>query len=263
MDAYTPYTSALGFVDALVLPLVENALAELHAPRPSAAVASHVLYDPHPPPEYHYSRARSAYSAVVQLYARSDQLDSAMHLHARLRDGHQPWCRFGCVTLESAYHIFTQCPRFTPLRHDSSRDLSHSVAITLESSRSELSHHPRFRALLGSLFTDGSVWPSTASLYYRGFLPPLAGLLDDASLGHLTPLQRQRLLRRLANDCHAASIRLAGRIWGIVRRSFSSSSYYNDPTTTAARQKTVHLPSILSHITSSPTSRISITHATV
>jgi hypothetical protein len=91
-----------------------------------------------------------------------------------------------------------------------------------------------------------------------GLVPRVASFLNHASLKHLTPLQHQRLLRRLANDCHATSIRLAGRVWGIVRRSFSP--YHTDPSSTT--KKMVHLPPILSHITSSPTSRLSVVHST-
>jgi hypothetical protein len=174
----------------------------------------------------------------------------------RLHNGRQPWCRFGCVTFESAHHIFTQCPRFEELRRNSTQNLYKSVAITLESFRSSLHHHPHFGTLLDSLFADGRVWPSTASVYYMGLVPQVANFLNNTSLKHLTPLQHQRLLRRLANDCHAISIRLAGRIWGIVRRSFSP--YQTNPS--ATQQKTVHLPPILSHITSSPASRLSILH---
>jgi hypothetical protein len=257
MDEYTPHTSALGFFDASVLTVVENDLAQMQAPPPHPTVISYSLYDPHPPPEYPYFRARSSYSAVIQLYARSNQLDSAMHLHTRLHGPHQPWCRFGCVALESVHHIFTQCPRFTTLRHDTVQSLRHSLTVTFESFRSQLSHHPRLCALLDSLFTDGDLWPCAASLYYRGLLPPLVGHLDDESLGHLTSLQHQRLLRRLANDCHTTSVHLAGRIWGIVRRSFSP--YH---TASTAPPKTVNLPSILSHIVPSPTSHLSIVHST-
>jgi hypothetical protein len=261
MDDYTPHTTALGLFDGPVLPLVEHALAALHAPRPNQRVIFYSLYDPHPPPEYHYTRTLSAYSALIQFYARSDQLDSAIHLHTRMRDGHQPWCRFHCVTLESAHHIFTQCPHFASLRQDSSQSLTHLVAITFESFRSSLDRHPRFRCLIDSLFVGSNLWPCGTSLYYRGLLPPLATLIDDTSLGSLTALQHRRLLRRLANDCHAASIRLACRIWGIVRRSFSPYRH-NITTPTQQQQKTVHLPSILSHVTSSPASRLIIIHDT-
>ncbi|KAF8223034.1 hypothetical protein L208DRAFT_565417 [Tricholoma matsutake] len=34
-------------------------------------------------------------------------------------------------------------------------------------------------------------------------------------------MQRQRLVRRLASDGHTTSMRLAGRVWGIVRRRFA------------------------------------------
>ncbi|KAF8239259.1 hypothetical protein L208DRAFT_1017712, partial [Tricholoma matsutake] len=69
-------------------------------------------YDQHPPPDYPYTRAPSSYSAVIQLYAHSDQLDLALTLSSRLHNGFQPWCRFGCHVLKSTHHIFTECLRF-------------------------------------------------------------------------------------------------------------------------------------------------------
>ena len=50
-------------------------------------------------------------------------------------------------------------------------------------------------------------------------------------------------IRRLANDCHTAAIYLAGRIWGIVRESFSSYSRNQTP-------KILQLPSHLSFLNS-------------
>jgi hypothetical protein len=64
------------------------------------------------------------------------------------------------------------------------------------------------------------------------------------------------------NDCHAASIRLAGRIWGIVHHSFSPYRHNIATPTQQQQQKTVHLPSILSHVTSLPASRLTIIHDT-
>ncbi|KAF8238772.1 hypothetical protein L208DRAFT_208630 [Tricholoma matsutake] len=76
-----------------------------------------------------------------------------------------------------------------------------------------------------------------------------------ALLAHLTTLQCKWLLLRLANDCHMISIRLAARIWGIVRHSFSP--YHSLP----PARKIIYLPASLSHITTSPNSHISITHS--
>jgi hypothetical protein len=69
MDEFSPHTAALGFFDSSIFTMVDNALADLQVPHPSFIIVSHTLYDPHPPPEYHYIRARSAYSATIQLYA--------------------------------------------------------------------------------------------------------------------------------------------------------------------------------------------------
>ncbi|KAF8226553.1 hypothetical protein L208DRAFT_1009520, partial [Tricholoma matsutake] len=149
-----------------------------------------------------------AYSAVIQLYACSDQLDSAMHLHFQLHGSH-------CGIFESTHHIFTQCPCFLSLHLTSICSLHQSVTISLESFWSHLTDHPRLCTLLDFLFTDSDIWPEATSFYYRGLLPTLNGFLDDAALTHLTTLQCKWLLLHLATDCHVISICLAGQIWGI------------------------------------------------
>jgi hypothetical protein len=89
-----------------------------------------------------------------------------------------------------------------------------------------VSHH-----LLGVL--PVSAQPPPPPLHTSQLQAPLKGFLNDVSLGHL---QHKRLLRRLANNCHTMSIRLAGRILGIVRCSFSPHL-----PTSATPQKIVHL----------------------
>ncbi|KAJ7826013.1 hypothetical protein B0H14DRAFT_3725620, partial [Mycena olivaceomarginata] len=71
------------------------------------------LYDNKPPPEYSYTHVYSAYSAVVQLYARSGQLPTADVLYSwgKLET---PLCQLGCKAIEDQHHIFIDCPRYTP-----------------------------------------------------------------------------------------------------------------------------------------------------
>ncbi|EJD42137.1 hypothetical protein AURDEDRAFT_168694 [Auricularia subglabra TFB-10046 SS5] len=76
------------------------------------------LYSP-AHPEFPYTRALSAYSALVQLYARSGQLPTAETLSERARgDPLSPFCRFGCRTMKSDFHLFVECPRFDSYRSE-------------------------------------------------------------------------------------------------------------------------------------------------
>ncbi|KAI6003346.1 hypothetical protein EDC04DRAFT_2505959, partial [Pisolithus marmoratus] len=69
------------------------------------------LYDHHPPPPYRYTKASSTFSAVVQLYTRSCQLDTAATRFSR-HNGSTPYCHFGCASIETAHHLFISCYHF-------------------------------------------------------------------------------------------------------------------------------------------------------
>ena len=76
-------------------------------------------------PTYSYLQALSSFSALVQLYLRSGQLDTSLSLSRRLS---QPWCRFGCHAIEDSHqshHILIQCPRFDVFRDNA--HIIHSI----------------------------------------------------------------------------------------------------------------------------------------
>ncbi|KAF6743690.1 hypothetical protein DFP72DRAFT_827283, partial [Ephemerocybe angulata] len=95
------------------------------------------LYDPYPPPTYPYHRALSSFSAVVQFYARSNQLDSSQNLAARMSstDGR---CCFGCLTYESAHHLFVECPHFDEIRRRTTNQIISRATTILNSRQIEL-----------------------------------------------------------------------------------------------------------------------------
>ncbi|KAJ7228423.1 hypothetical protein GGX14DRAFT_530225 [Mycena pura] len=70
------------------------------------------LYDPTPPYEFPYTHAFSAYSALVQLYARSGQLPTADLLYSR-----------GCEAIEDAHHIFVDCTHYASWRSKAAEEL--------------------------------------------------------------------------------------------------------------------------------------------
>ena len=150
----------------------------------------------------------------------------------------QPWCRFGCPVFETTHHIFTACPRFSCLRERATQKLVSTVSTVLDTFRTSPDNHPQLMSVVSSLFHDSDVWPTGHSFYYYGIIPILRSESGNTSLEH------RRLLHRLANDCHTATIYLASRIWGLVRKTFSPYSPHHPP-------KILELPSHLSYITSS------------
>ncbi|KAG1813379.1 hypothetical protein EV424DRAFT_1416739, partial [Suillus variegatus] len=114
MDDYTMFASGYGFVENYLSSFLISRLEDSYASRNSfhpARVLTLALYDSHRLPDFPYTRASSSFSAVVQLYARSSQLDTTEVRHRRFRDT-PPWCHFSCDAFESMHHIFARCPAF-------------------------------------------------------------------------------------------------------------------------------------------------------
>ncbi|KAG6825618.1 hypothetical protein H0H92_003047 [Tricholoma furcatifolium] len=122
---------------------------------------------------------------IVQLYLRSNQLDTADRLARRLPDVFDPCCRMGRATIETEHHIFVTCPSFTSLRNEATKQLVSQTITILDI----------FCILTSSLVK--------------------ANLSSD---------KLERLRSRLAKTWHAIFVRLAGRIWGMVRRLSRTSS---------------------------------------
>jgi hypothetical protein len=72
------------------------------------------LYHKPNPPSYIYHKATSAYTAAIQLYARSGQLATAEKVEERQGNlsGNGGFCRLGCTETEDEHHIFVKCPVF-------------------------------------------------------------------------------------------------------------------------------------------------------
>ncbi|KAK0205790.1 hypothetical protein DFS33DRAFT_1224408, partial [Desarmillaria ectypa] len=159
------------------------------------------------PPEHPYIRASSAYSAVVQLYARSAQLDCAYTRFFRFGDM-SPLCLAGCNELETVHHVFVVCPYFHHLRDETTEVIYTHTAQILHNADVPLSICVLLH-LVRRIFTDGNHWPRHISQYYLGILPPLPAVLTIKR----SPFQSRRLQTRLLHTWHSAAIRLAGRIW--------------------------------------------------
>jgi hypothetical protein len=176
MDDYMPFTMNLGFIQSDLLSFISStyhslfstSLNTLHAP------TSLFLYNTTPPPAYPYLKALSAFSATLQLYLRSGQLDCALTLaNHHFPVNAQPWCRFGCPALEDARHIFVVCPYFAPIRHNHQADISLQTANLLLDAAFSPTLKNRVQAIADSLFADSPLWPASRTYYFLGLTPPL------------------------------------------------------------------------------------------
>ncbi|KAJ4499753.1 hypothetical protein C8R41DRAFT_729585, partial [Lentinula lateritia] len=123
MDEFTPYSSSHGWTESNLRVYTETVMLEksLHELRNNVRMAKW-LYEPRPPSEFPYTRAYSAYSAAIQLYARSGQLAVADTLFSRGKID-EPYCRFGCRALEDPHHLFVECKRYTEWRVETSKEI--------------------------------------------------------------------------------------------------------------------------------------------
>ena len=164
------------------------------------------------PPEFPYTRALSAYSAALQLYARSGQLPTADLLFAR---GKLPGkkCCLGCDEDESMRHIFVKCPIYQQWRHEAREQLIDKTTSKLESMKIDGSVKINLIHAAKHLFTDNPViWPLHLTMYYLGQIPSLDTFIPvDNKLNKIT---LARLKSHISADWHTSSIRLAGRIFG-------------------------------------------------
>jgi hypothetical protein len=187
MDQLTPYDDTHGFIEDNLNTFINEALIEQSPLSLPSFIGHQSLYDTLAPPEYPYSRAVSAFSAAIQLYSRSQQLDSALTRSKRLKADIQPWCRFGCPVLETSHHIFSACPRFSQLRINATTELRTTTELTLETFRTNFEHLPDLAQLIDGLFLDPNSWPTTKIYYYFGVIPKI-NLLPH-NLPHLSDIQ--------------------------------------------------------------------------
>ena len=128
-----------------------------------------------PTPDYLYICAISSYSAIIQLYIHTSQLDTALTRHNWLSDGSQPWCWFSCPVFEDPHHIFIHCPCFASLHAHSMQDLKDLTFTTLDTFSVTPAYHQLIISIVQGLFADTSVWPLRQSLFYHGILPLVPG----------------------------------------------------------------------------------------
>ncbi|KAI6003724.1 hypothetical protein EDD15DRAFT_2219738 [Pisolithus albus] len=241
-DSFFLYTTHTGLIESasspVILHLFTRSISSSPRFRPTTLLLPS-LYEPLPPPPYRYTKASSAFSAVVQLYARSSQLDTAATRFERHHTS-TPYCHFGCLSLETTHHLFVSCHHFQFLRDEythrvcqrteallceaettccAREDCSHGARSSWPTERARLFDDTRrdLRRIAAGLFVDdASVWPQSLSHFYLGSVPAISTLL---SARHFP-----RLVRKVANLWHEECILLAGRIWGEYKRAGSHRS---------------------------------------
>ncbi|KAJ7124851.1 hypothetical protein C8R44DRAFT_594579, partial [Mycena epipterygia] len=168
MDDFTFHTTDDGwiksnirnYVDKALIAATSKALAAGHQQRMSIS-----LYDSKSPPEYSYTHAYSAYSAVVQLYARSGQLATADVLYSRGKLP-SPQCHYGCDTVDDQHHIFVECVHYAEWRSKAATDVFQRTNNKLAEKEIEEADRVSLLSIAKSLFSDDTViWP----LHYSTF----------------------------------------------------------------------------------------------
>ncbi|KAF5376641.1 hypothetical protein D9615_007876 [Tricholomella constricta] len=247
MDEFSVFRRDVGWIECNLLRYVQNSLAYLNfSLHPTLNHFSTPIYDRRAPPNYPYTRASSSFSAVVQLYLRAHQLDTASRLSARMRSSLQPYCRFGCTSLEDARHIFVRCPRFATLREEANKTIVSATTTLLDVYRVPTHYQSCTLEHACTISHDSQSWPTGCTMYYYGVLPDIDDITSDLTRTSLPAAKLQRLRLRIAATWHTAFIRLAGRIWGIVKRA--ASQHPSPPPENHIRKPLITLPSHLSHI---------------
>jgi hypothetical protein len=161
------------------------------------------LHNPNPPPPWIYTKAPSAYTTLVQLYAHSGQLVTA-HGMCQKKALTSPICHFGCPYTENPHHLFIVCPRYSEMQLRALESLTMSIKTRLDKDEVNSSNQQCVLDTIEYIFSDSEItWPLHSSMYYLGQLPKLEPLLSPL----LSPntVNRARLIHNLTADMHLAS----------------------------------------------------------
>ncbi|KAJ3753735.1 hypothetical protein EV360DRAFT_87504 [Lentinula raphanica] len=215
MDPYTLFSPSHSYIESNISTHISSVLVHQQTSdtsfRPSLTLMLPIHNNPCPP-EHPYIRASSSYSALVQLYARSSQLDTRLLRFLRLGNC-SPWCSFGCNVLESAHHLFVHCPAFHALRSESSFNIiTETTAILSHSEAIPYSERQDLLQRANIILTDADLWPSGLTKFYLGLFPP------SRELNPSKTVEAVQTRTRILSNWHSTIIRLTGRIWGEYKR---------------------------------------------
>jgi hypothetical protein len=222
MDPYTFHREPDGWIESNIRYFVDHfnviSTTDRLALLPKHCMSTW-LYDPNPPPLWIYTKAFSAYTALVQLYARSGQLATAEGLCQKGASASRICC-FGCQDTENPHHIFVNCGRFKEMRSKQVDSLITSITRRLDDAGLDTLDLTRLMHSVKFLFSDSSiVWPLQSSVYFLGQILKVDALLPP--LPSMNPVTRSRLVHNLATDMHLASACLASRIYGDLQKEIT------------------------------------------
>jgi hypothetical protein len=222
MNPYTFHRELDGWIESNTRYLVDHYLAKQTADM-LALLPKHRmttwLYDTNPPPPWIYTKASSAYTALVQLYARSGQLPTAEGMYQK-KASSSSICRFGCASTENPHHIFSTCVRFSDLRNNELASINTSIKRRLDEADISLPDQTLILELAKSLFSDSdTVWPLNSTAFFLGQIPKIGPMLPMSSVpNHVT---HSRLAHNISSDLHLSSVRLTSRIFGSLQKEIS------------------------------------------
>jgi hypothetical protein len=222
MDPYTFHREPDGWVESNIRYFIDHFTSKETADR-LAFLPKHRmstwLYDLNPPPPWVYTKASSAYTALVQLYARSGQLPTAEGMFQK-KSSLSRSCRFGCPDTESPHHIFVVCDRYSELRSKELTTLVNGIGKKL--CDAELSPADQLPIIdtAKSIFSDSdTVWPLRSAYFFLGQIPKIDTLVSPLSIPN--SINRYRLIHNIASDMHLSSVRLTSRIFGDLQKTMS------------------------------------------
>jgi hypothetical protein len=201
------------FMDHFMVKQTVKALSHTHHHRMDTW-----LYDSRPHPTYPYVKAQSAYSALVQLYARSGQLPTASGLKQK-KNTEDSRCRYGCEATESMFHVFVVCGKFKALREEARGLIQRKVEKRFDGFNVGESHVVGLREAAKFLFYDSDISPLQNSVYYLGHVPKLDPIVSIEAFNSTTICEH--FLHNIHGDFHMAGIYLTSRIWGLVQKDMA------------------------------------------
>ena len=222
MNSYTFHREPDGWIESNVRYFIDHFLAKASADSlallPNHRMATW-LYDTNSPPPWVYMKAPSAYTALVQIYARSGQLPTADGMYKKNSTA-SSICRFSCPDTETPHHIFVVCDRFSHLRQNELTSLTSSLTNRMIDANVDTADQTQLLFLANSLFSDSDIfWPLYSSAFFLGQIPKIEPHLPPLSV--IGFVHRSRLIQNIASDLHLSSVRLTSRIFGDLQKVMS------------------------------------------
>ena len=184
MNPYTFHHESNGWIESNTHYFIDHFMAKTTADNLSLLHKHQLttwLYDPNPPPSWIYTKASSAYTALVQLYACSGQLATADGL-CQKKVLTSRACRFGCPVTEDPHHIFASCPRYSELQSKELATLTSNFQTRLDDVSLISSDQSPLLLLAKSLFSDSkTIWPLYSTTFYLGHIPKIRPLVPPLS----------------------------------------------------------------------------------